>query len=50
MYQAAQKAAERVEAAGRKYASDRVRHRVQQGLLADGAAGENVVNDAYLCR
>ncbi|MER5901097.1 GvpL/GvpF family gas vesicle protein [Streptomyces mirabilis] len=50
VYQAAQKAAERVEAAGRKHASDRVRHRVQQGLLADkaGAVGENVVNDAYL--
>jgi hypothetical protein len=37
-----------VEATGRKYASDRVRHRIQQGLLAEGAAGENVVNDAYL--
>ncbi|MET9388139.1 GvpL/GvpF family gas vesicle protein [Streptomyces sp. NPDC002928] len=50
VYQAAQKAAERVEAAGRKHASDRVRHRVQQGVLADaaGAGGENVVNDAYL--
>ncbi|MFE4823118.1 GvpL/GvpF family gas vesicle protein [Streptomyces sp. NPDC056704] len=50
VYQAAQKAAGRVEAAGRKHASDRVRHRVQQGLLADtaGAVGENVVNDAYL--
>ncbi|MEN1882624.1 GvpL/GvpF family gas vesicle protein [Streptomyces mirabilis] len=50
VYQAAQQAAERVETAGRKHASDRVRHRVQQGLLADagGAVGENVVNDAYL--
>ncbi|WP_225101776.1 GvpL/GvpF family gas vesicle protein [Streptomyces sp. CoH27] len=55
VYQAAQKAAERVEAAGRKHASDRVRHRVQQGFLAEVAgsaagagAGENVVNDAYL--
>ncbi|MGW1875435.1 GvpL/GvpF family gas vesicle protein [Streptomyces sp. NPDC001975] len=53
VYQAAQKAAERVETAGRKHASDRVRHRVQQGPLADaadgaGTAGENVVNDAYL--
>ncbi|MGW4983948.1 GvpL/GvpF family gas vesicle protein [Streptomyces mirabilis] len=50
VYQAAQKAAARVETAGRKHASDRVRHRVQQGLLADaaGAVGENVVNDAYL--
>jgi hypothetical protein len=50
VYQAAQKAAGRVEAAGRRHASDRVRHRVQQGLLADaaGAVGENVVNDAYL--
>jgi hypothetical protein len=48
VYQAARKAAERVEATGRKYASDRVRHRIQQGLLAEGAAGENVVNDAYL--
>ncbi|MER5515313.1 GvpL/GvpF family gas vesicle protein [Streptomyces sp. NPDC002763] len=56
VYQAAQKAAERVETAGRKHASDRVRHRVQQGPLAEaagsaggaGIAGENVVNDAYL--
>ncbi|MEU9150398.1 GvpL/GvpF family gas vesicle protein [Streptomyces sp. NPDC048417] len=53
VYQAAQKAAERVETAGRRHASDRVRHRVQQGPLADaagsaGGAGENVVNDAYL--
>jgi FAD/FMN-containing dehydrogenase len=48
VYQAAQKAAERMETTGRKYASDRARHRVQQGFLADGAAGENVVNDAYL--
>ncbi|MFD8818860.1 GvpL/GvpF family gas vesicle protein [Streptomyces sp. NPDC059627] len=51
-HQAAQQAAERVETAGRKYASDRVRHRVQQGFLAEtaagAAAGENVVNDAYL--
>lgn len=48
VYQAAQKAAERVETAGRKHAADRVRHRVQQGVLADTAdAGENVVNDAY---
>ncbi|MFB8182261.1 GvpL/GvpF family gas vesicle protein [Streptomyces sp. NPDC055966] len=52
-YQAAQKAAERVETAGRKHASDRVRHRVQQGFLAEAAGsaartGENVVNDAYL--
>ncbi|MFE2065061.1 GvpL/GvpF family gas vesicle protein [Streptomyces sp. NPDC059467] len=53
VYQAAQQAAERVETAGRKHASDRVRHRVQQGFLAEAAgsaagAGENVVNDAYL--
>ncbi|MGW7238071.1 GvpL/GvpF family gas vesicle protein [Streptomyces sp. NPDC054804] len=53
VYQAAQKAAERVETAGRKHASDRVRHRVQQGFLAEAAGsadvvGENVVNDAYL--
>ncbi|MFD3588010.1 GvpL/GvpF family gas vesicle protein [Streptomyces sp. NPDC058683] len=62
VYQAAQKAAERVETAGRRHASDRVRHRVQQGPLAEaagsagsagsaggaGTAGENVVNDAYL--
>ncbi|MFF1400498.1 GvpL/GvpF family gas vesicle protein [Streptomyces sp. NPDC058287] len=46
-YQAAQQAAARVEAAGRKYATDWARHRVQQGALA-GGAGENVVNDAYL--
>ncbi|GGN80902.1 gas vesicle protein [Streptomyces albiflavescens] len=49
VYQAAQQAAEQVEAAGRKYAAERVRHRVQQGALADAVgAGENVVNDAYL--
>ncbi|MGW0996330.1 GvpL/GvpF family gas vesicle protein [Streptomyces sp. NPDC002523] len=53
VYQAAQKAAERVETSGRKHASDRVRHRVQQGFLAEAAgsaagASENVVNDAYL--
>ncbi|RPE39933.1 gas vesicle protein GvpL/GvpF [Streptomyces sp. Ag109_O5-1] len=53
VYQAAQQAAERVETAGRKHASDRVRHRVQQGFVAEAAgsaarAGENVVNDAYL--
>ncbi|GAA3378674.1 GvpL/GvpF family gas vesicle protein [Streptomyces sannanensis] len=47
VYRAAQQAAERVEAAGRKHAADHARHRVQQGVLA-GGAGENVVNDAYL--
>ncbi|QBJ93365.1 gas vesicle protein [Streptomyces seoulensis] len=46
-HQAAQRAAEGVEAAGRAFASERARHRVQQGTLAE-AAGENVVNDAYL--
>ncbi|MFI9389649.1 GvpL/GvpF family gas vesicle protein [Streptomyces bauhiniae] len=46
-HQAAQRAAEGIEAAGRAYASERARHRVQQGALAE-AAGENVVNDAYL--
>lgn len=46
-HQAAQRAAEGIEAAGRAYASQRARHRVQQGTLAE-AAGENVVNDAYL--
>lgn len=46
-YEAAQTAAERVEAAGRRYATDRARHRPQQGELATGP-GENVVNDAYL--
>ncbi|MFJ6632340.1 GvpL/GvpF family gas vesicle protein [Streptomyces sp. NPDC091376] len=46
-YEAAQTAAERVEAAGRRYAADRARHRPQQGELATGP-GENVVNDAYL--
>ncbi|MFJ8077400.1 GvpL/GvpF family gas vesicle protein [Streptomyces sp. NPDC096176] len=44
---AARTAAERIEAAGRAYATDRARHRVQQGELA-GSNGENVVNDAYL--
>jgi hypothetical protein len=49
VYQAAQQAAERVETAGRKHAAERVRHRVQQGALANAAGGgENVVNDAYL--
>ncbi|MGW7360745.1 GvpL/GvpF family gas vesicle protein [Streptomyces sp. NPDC054802] len=49
-HRAARTAAERVEAAGRALASDRARHRVQQGELAGaaGARGENVVNDAYL--
>ncbi|MEV0492244.1 GvpL/GvpF family gas vesicle protein [Streptomyces atratus] len=47
VYRAAQRAAERVEAAGRRHAADRARHRVQQGELAT-APGENVVNDAYL--
>ncbi|MGW2208752.1 GvpL/GvpF family gas vesicle protein [Streptomyces sp. NPDC001781] len=46
-HQEAQRAAEGIEAAGRAYASERARHRVQQGALAK-AAGENVVNDAYL--
>ncbi|MER6997129.1 GvpL/GvpF family gas vesicle protein [Streptomyces sp. NPDC000410] len=46
-YQAAQTAAERVETAGRTYAADRARHRIQQGELAT-APGENVINDAYL--
>ncbi|WP_392675005.1 GvpL/GvpF family gas vesicle protein [Streptomyces sp. LN785] len=47
VYRAAQKTAERVEAAGRKHAADRASHRVQQGELATDP-GENVVNDAYL--
>ncbi|MEU1402862.1 GvpL/GvpF family gas vesicle protein [Streptomyces sp. NPDC005728] len=47
VYQAARTAAERVEAAGSEHAAERVRHRVQQGVLAKGT-GENVVNDAYL--
>ncbi|OIJ68373.1 GvpL/GvpF family gas vesicle protein [Streptomyces mangrovisoli] len=34
-YRAAQEAAERVAAAGRRHAVDRVRHRVQQGLLTE---------------
>ncbi|MFF2324457.1 MULTISPECIES: GvpL/GvpF family gas vesicle protein [unclassified Streptomyces] len=46
-YRAAQRVAERVEAAGRRHAADRARHRVQQGELAT-APGENIVNDAYL--
>ncbi|MFJ4002325.1 GvpL/GvpF family gas vesicle protein [Streptomyces sp. NPDC090023] len=48
VHQAAQRAAEGIEAAGRAYAAERARHRVQQGTLAESAAGENVVNDAYL--
>ncbi|MGW1893415.1 GvpL/GvpF family gas vesicle protein [Streptomyces sp. NPDC002004] len=47
VYGAAEQAAARVEEAGRRYAADRARHRVQQGVLAGGPA-ENVVNDAYL--
>ncbi|MEU2158344.1 GvpL/GvpF family gas vesicle protein [Streptomyces sp. NPDC019396] len=47
VYTAAQRAAERVEAAGRSHAAGRARHRVQQGVLAE-ARGENLVNDAYL--
>ncbi|MFJ3659744.1 GvpL/GvpF family gas vesicle protein [Streptomyces sp. NPDC090119] len=48
VHQAAQRAAEGIEAAGRAHATERARHRVQQGTLAESAAGENVVNDAYL--
>ncbi|MGW3340095.1 GvpL/GvpF family gas vesicle protein [Streptomyces sp. NPDC001009] len=47
VHEAAQRAASVIEAAGRAYATERARHRVQQGTLAE-AAGENVVNDAYL--
>ncbi|MEV4333745.1 GvpL/GvpF family gas vesicle protein [Streptomyces sp. NPDC049597] len=47
VYRAAGVAAERVEAAGRRYAAGRARHRVQQGALA-ASADENVLNDAYL--
>ncbi|MEU9619369.1 MULTISPECIES: GvpL/GvpF family gas vesicle protein [unclassified Streptomyces] len=46
-YRDAEQAAERVEAAGRAHAVDRVQHRPQQGELARGP-GENVINDAYL--
>lgn len=46
-YRSAEQAAERVEAASRAYAVDRVQHRPQQGELARGP-GENVINDAYL--
>ncbi|MEW2131870.1 GvpL/GvpF family gas vesicle protein [Streptomyces sp. NPDC005435] len=47
VHRAAHQAAAAVETAGRRYAVERARHRVQQGALA-GGAGENVVNDAYL--
>ncbi|MFE6961814.1 GvpL/GvpF family gas vesicle protein [Streptomyces sp. NPDC057696] len=47
VYQAAQQAAERVEAVGRQFAVGRARHRVQQGDLAT-TGDENVLNDAYL--
>ncbi|RPK70697.1 GvpL/GvpF family gas vesicle protein [Streptomyces sp. NBC_01732] len=47
VYRGAEQAAERVEAAARAYAVDRVQHRPQQGELARGP-GENVINDAYL--
>ncbi|MFF3614797.1 GvpL/GvpF family gas vesicle protein [Streptomyces sp. NPDC002580] len=46
-YRAAQEAADRVRDTARAFATDRVGHRPQQGVLAE-AAGENVVNDAYL--
>ncbi|MEL5960310.1 GvpL/GvpF family gas vesicle protein [Streptomyces sp. CLV115] len=46
-YQDAERGAERVQAAARAHAVDRVQHRPQQGELARGP-GENVVNDAYL--
>ncbi|MFF2852269.1 GvpL/GvpF family gas vesicle protein [Streptomyces sp. NPDC058001] len=46
-YALAARAAEKIEEAGRRYASDRARHGVQQGQLAV-RPGENVVNDAYL--
>ncbi|WP_055590088.1 GvpL/GvpF family gas vesicle protein [Peterkaempfera griseoplana] len=47
VYQAAGRAAERVEAAAGALAAGRARHRVQRGQLAE-APGENVANDAYL--
>ncbi|MFB7668205.1 GvpL/GvpF family gas vesicle protein [Kitasatospora sp. NPDC056138] len=46
-YQAAERAAERIETAARAYAVDRARHRLQEGELAVGP-GTNVTNDAYL--
>ncbi|PBC70289.1 gas vesicle protein GvpL/GvpF [Streptomyces sp. TLI_235] len=46
-YDAARTAAERIDAAARLHAVERVRHRVQQGELAPGP-GTNVTNDAYL--
>ncbi|BDM68797.1 gas vesicle protein [Streptomyces nigrescens] len=46
-YRHAEEAARRVEDTARTYAVDQVRHRAQQGELAQGP-GENVVNDAYL--
>ncbi|GAA1518576.1 GvpL/GvpF family gas vesicle protein [Streptomyces albidochromogenes] len=39
--------ARRVEAAAGAHAAEHVRHRPQQGPLAEGA-GENIMNDAYL--
>ncbi|MFI6849172.1 GvpL/GvpF family gas vesicle protein [Kitasatospora sp. NBC_00085] len=46
-FRAAGRAAERIEAAARAHAADRVRHRVQEGELAV-ESGVNVLNDAYL--
>ncbi|MFB7137996.1 GvpL/GvpF family gas vesicle protein [Streptomyces sp. NPDC056237] len=46
-YQDAERAPERVQAAARAHAVDRVQPRPQQGELAR-RPGENVVNDAYL--
>lgn len=46
-YRAARTAADRIDAAARLHAVDRVRHRVQHGELAPGP-GTNVSNDAYL--
>ncbi|WP_079197707.1 GvpL/GvpF family gas vesicle protein [Streptomyces sp. CB03911] len=44
---AAERAAERIEAAARTHAVERARHRIQEGELATGP-GTNVSNDAYL--
>lgn len=47
-YRAAGAVAERVAAVAGELATARVRHRPQQGELAAGQPGENIVNDAYL--
>ncbi|MFF4348172.1 GvpL/GvpF family gas vesicle protein [Streptomyces sp. NPDC001530] len=47
-WRAARDAVRRIQAEAREFAVDSARYRPQQGRLAEGAAGENVANEAYL--